>query len=351
LNHMEKNVYNGLQDIPTLHELAVHSIYSQVISQPYLQHIRGSDVNVLDLGPLHQQLIDHHQVLIDNPDILLSLDHYSDATLNGRALQNPDAICAVMDIAPKLPHLRSLLVEYLNGAKATWVRFSSEFSEGGNIANTTSIQKEASWMHATNDLNEGALGQVRVLFRRCPSMTLGTFNGRVQYKRNGTGEYVKNVVDPKVHQAVRKEVRDRDALGLEKQRKLEKAQADQEKVARTREKVTARAQKDQLAAQEMEVMAKVLDISELAKLTGKELDKQLKWHRTFDLSKPKRIPMQKDLKKVSQKLEAVREAVIWYTDNICRREEREGEGEEGELSLNVDRSENGSDTSSIHFRE
>ena len=38
-NHMEFNVYRGLQDIPTLTELAVLVLYAQSISHPYMPYM------------------------------------------------------------------------------------------------------------------------------------------------------------------------------------------------------------------------------------------------------------------------------------------------------------------------
>ncbi|KAJ3905934.1 hypothetical protein F5879DRAFT_1072667 [Lentinula edodes] len=41
LNHMEQNVFDGLQDIPTRHEFVVITLYWLAISVPYMREIRG----------------------------------------------------------------------------------------------------------------------------------------------------------------------------------------------------------------------------------------------------------------------------------------------------------------------
>jgi hypothetical protein len=61
-NHMEQNVYRALQDIPTITELCVLAIYSQIISAPYMRSVRGpghDTTNLLDMGPLHDKVLEH----------------------------------------------------------------------------------------------------------------------------------------------------------------------------------------------------------------------------------------------------------------------------------------------------
>lgn len=40
LNHMERNIQNGLEDIPTLTELCALSIYSETVSHPCMRCVR-----------------------------------------------------------------------------------------------------------------------------------------------------------------------------------------------------------------------------------------------------------------------------------------------------------------------
>jgi hypothetical protein len=58
VDHMEQNIYRALQDIPTITELCVLSLYAQSIGHPYLRQVRGPDkehANILMLGPLHER--------------------------------------------------------------------------------------------------------------------------------------------------------------------------------------------------------------------------------------------------------------------------------------------------------
>ena len=74
-NHMESNAYCSLQDIPTLTELAMPVLYAQSISHPYIWQVRGPKQvhkNVLDLGPLHEQVKAYCKKIITDPDLLLS---------------------------------------------------------------------------------------------------------------------------------------------------------------------------------------------------------------------------------------------------------------------------------------
>ncbi|KAI0081928.1 hypothetical protein K474DRAFT_1586708, partial [Panus rudis PR-1116 ss-1] len=70
LNHLESNVLAALNDIPTLIELAVLGLYGQVVTHPYMRVVRGKgleNINLLDLGPLHKELITYHERIITNP--------------------------------------------------------------------------------------------------------------------------------------------------------------------------------------------------------------------------------------------------------------------------------------------
>lgn len=74
--NMESNVFQAIQDPPTLMELAVLTLYGQVISIPYARQVRGEDTmqkNLLDQGPLHEKIKAHCQAIINNPNLLISL--------------------------------------------------------------------------------------------------------------------------------------------------------------------------------------------------------------------------------------------------------------------------------------
>lgn len=140
-NHMEKNVYEGLQDIPTLTELAVLALYAECVLYGYARQVRGpgtEQLNVLTLGPLHKDLLVHHDKLIDNPDLALATDaDFRTASFDKLEWERPEVIASIHKRAPEFPHLRGQFITFLKNAKVTWVRFCEEFEEDGLIANST----------------------------------------------------------------------------------------------------------------------------------------------------------------------------------------------------------------------
>src|SRR5947199_6515379 len=102
----EKCLFRGLQDMPTLTELAVLALYAQAISHPYMRKVRGpgiEHVNMLDLGPLHSDVQKHLEKIIQSPSILLSsqVTHELGA-MDGESWHNPAVVEAVHKLAPSL---------------------------------------------------------------------------------------------------------------------------------------------------------------------------------------------------------------------------------------------------------
>ncbi|KDQ13894.1 hypothetical protein BOTBODRAFT_175306 [Botryobasidium botryosum FD-172 SS1] len=136
--NMEKNVFDALFDVPTLTELCVLVLYSQSISHLYMRKVRGMLKNLLDLAL------------------------YETGVLDGKPWERPDVFYAVQRLAPQLPHLEGTLIAFLEGARDTWVHFTSEFEEGGKIASASTSEKRHAFMKPTNNDNEG-------VFRHIPS--------------------------------------------------------------------------------------------------------------------------------------------------------------------------------------
>ncbi|KAJ3925677.1 MAG: hypothetical protein NXY57DRAFT_967425 [Lentinula lateritia] len=163
LNHMEQNVLAGLNDPPTRQEFCVITLYWLAISVPYMQEIRGphaKEDNILRLEDFHQRVIDHIDALIKEPEHLLG----------------PDVSAAQKHASEWLPQIRNLLVHFLKRAKDSWLRFISEFEEGGSLSRATPEQIECAWMDKTNDLNEGAFGTYRQTSRANPTLSLTQYN-------------------------------------------------------------------------------------------------------------------------------------------------------------------------------
>ena len=138
-----------------------------------MHQVRGPTAqatNLLDLGPLHNKVINHYRTIINNPDLLLSSEaSYSTGSLDGQIWECVDASYAVHALSPCLPHLRGAMVTFFNGAVEKWIRFTSEFEAEGTIASSLSTECRQAYMQPTNDANEGGLGEKRVLTRHAPN--------------------------------------------------------------------------------------------------------------------------------------------------------------------------------------
>ncbi|KAJ7085171.1 hypothetical protein B0H15DRAFT_847342, partial [Mycena belliarum] len=170
--NVENNLRLALRDLPTLAELVVVILYYQAIGHPYMRCVRGpgtENTNALDLGPLHTEVCDHIRTLINDPSLLTAADtSFVTGSLDGQPWEDPAAVKAALELLPTLPHVEEMLLAFLRGALATWVRFSAEFAPGGLIDEATASERQLAWMPSTNDANEGALGSYRVRMRDKP---------------------------------------------------------------------------------------------------------------------------------------------------------------------------------------
>ncbi|KAF8066031.1 hypothetical protein FPV67DRAFT_1417864 [Lyophyllum atratum] len=333
LNHMEQNVYNGLHDSPTIHELSVLALYSQSISHPYMREVRGGEQpNLLDLGPLHARVSKHCEAIIADPDLLIGAGAtYTTGAMDGLVWQRPEVIYVILKQASSLPYLRPLLVAFFEGALETWRRFTAEYAPGGIIDGTSQAERQAAYMKATNDENEGALGSYRVTQRRNPSMTIQTYNARKRFKLNKTGEYMKTM-PATGRRAIRSMARRADSNRNERKRREVQAKYDQKVVEVKHAKDQVKQGKKDARAKLLEAITPVLDTAQLTsdKFTVPELDLQLEWHRQWD--KEKDIPIKSKLANKAAKLAALKDAVARFNASgqafgTCERVE-EGPGME-----------------------
>ena len=186
MNHMEKNVFNGLSDVATLTKLAVLCLYCQAISTPFVEHIRDPRLksqNALDLAPFYDQIITYLKAVIKNPDLLLGPNISPETgSFNGRPWKNPEAVNIIRNNQHLYPHLRSLLLAFFSGALETWKRFTKEFEPGSNILNLTPEERYLAFRRPTNDINKGSLGLLRQMYRSFPNITLRRLNSRLMIK-------------------------------------------------------------------------------------------------------------------------------------------------------------------------
>ena len=134
-NHLEGNLARALKDIPTITELAVLAMYHLAITCPYLAEIcrpEHEDLNMLELGPLHQELKLHLKKIIDKPhDLIGENATHKTGVFHGHEWNNADVVKAIAKLAPSFPHLKPLVVAFFTGALETWECFTSEFAKGG----------------------------------------------------------------------------------------------------------------------------------------------------------------------------------------------------------------------------
>ncbi|EUC63774.1 hypothetical protein RSOL_428750, partial [Rhizoctonia solani AG-3 Rhs1AP] len=193
-NNIERNVYEGLTDIPTLTELVILALYGQVIGHPYMIYVRTPGHNALDLGAFHNRVKQLCQDIAKDPGLLLIPDPSGAlTTLDSKPWDRPEVVYRALCLVPQLPNVYPLLSAFFYGALKAWERFASEFNEEGIIHQASQEQRDSAWVPATNDVSEGALGQRRQMHRRAPTMTDEQFNARVIWKRNETEKWAKEM--------------------------------------------------------------------------------------------------------------------------------------------------------------
>lgn len=147
-NHMESNVYQGLQDLSTLEELCVLSLFSLAVSHPYMRRIRGENhqnTNALDLGPLHHEILAFMHQVIEDPSLILGEQAtYQTATFDKKPFNHPEIFVLIKSSQTSYLHLEGLLVDFFTGAAETFSCFSAEFEVGGVIDLLT---PQMCWLH------------------------------------------------------------------------------------------------------------------------------------------------------------------------------------------------------------
>lgn len=319
--NLERNVRAGLTDDPTLAKLCAMSLYSQAVSRPYMRAVRGpAHLNHLSLGPLHTRIQQHIQRLIDDPDLLLGPDaSHETAVFDGQPWDNPDAFTGVHRLLPKLPYLRSVMVEFLKGALDTWKHFSAEFAPGGTIARLTECERLLAAMPATNDRNEGALGLYRYLARTMPNISQHNYNSRAMWEQNKTATYAATLSEADV-KFIRAYTRAQEGFGSS-DRKRRINHAENERTEATRKRAHREEILEKKVARQVKVANRqpILALARLKNgtpgLTVAVIDEQLDWHREWidrGSKGEKEIPMKKNLPNRKSKLRELRSAVRRY---------------------------------------
>ncbi len=293
-SHMEKNLVKALNDIPTRTELAVLALYAQAVSHPYMKAIREDPTtNALDLGPLNQKIESFMVRLIEDPTFLVG-EHvsYETGSFDGKPWRSEKVVKKINELAPQFPYLKQALVAFCKGAHETWKRFTSEYTPGGLIDEATQEEKDLAWMPSTNDVNEGALGQFRVMIRRQPQLTLLQYNARTMFARNNTAAFMDEMFTEDTHKYVRELARQKDTS--EKDRLMDIVKLQEEKIAK---KMAIKKKRNAKAAELANRISQVVlqfNIGKIMKLKGEKLRDQ------FDAFKREGAPFPKGVSRYSE---------------------------------------------------
>ncbi|KAJ7620336.1 hypothetical protein FB45DRAFT_1033014 [Roridomyces roridus] len=177
--------------------------------------------------------------------------------------QRPEAFNAVQRYAPSLPHLRELLVAFLIGARATWIKFSKEFAPGGALEKATPEQIEEAWLSVTNDLCESSFGTWRQQSKANPTLSIHQHNARQMYKFNNTAEFLRSL-SPDMRKFLRGVTREQDASGRGRAQRVQMATHKQEVTMENTQKDAAKEERKRKAREELEKVVPLLTITEFS---------------------------------------------------------------------------------------
>jgi len=270
------------------------------------------------------------QKIIANPDILIGFDSsFKTGSLHGEEWKNPDVVKAILDMIHELPYFRELLIAFFTGAAETWARFISEFAPGGLIDEATMEEKDLAWMPATNDVNEGALGQFCVMIRRQPQLTLLGHNAIAMYFRNDTEAFMKEKFTEKEdHQFLHKLAR--ESTGEEKKRKKEIVDFREERQMTKVGKRNKRKQKKAETDERLKNTKLILTKPEVTALKGKPLTDQWVIYKALELPN---LAQLKAAIVVDEKRQAMRDAIDFYEKGEWK---IDGDTDSGEEFIGLD---------------
>ena len=262
---------------------------------------------MLEQGPLHTEVQQHMEKIIETPSLLISVDAtYKTGTMDGTEWERPAAVEKILEMIPELPHLTEVLVAFFKDALVTWKRFTSEFEDGGLIDKATDAEKDLAWMSPTNDANEGILGAYRVFMHRHPNASLPQFNAQAMYNQNDTQDFMDKHLDDDDHKYIMQLARIFDASGFEKKRRKDlidhAAKEAEANAVKDREKARKKAEKLAKIAQ----IKLIFDKGAIEKLKGKNLQDQVD---AFVQAGATLYKKKADISKVAQKKEAIQKAI------------------------------------------
>jgi hypothetical protein len=103
-----------------------------------------------------------------------------------------------------LPHLSKIVAAFFKSAHQKWITFTEEFHENETVAKMSVEKKSQSFLHPTNDWNEGALGCFHVILCCTPNLSLRQYNAHMLIKYNDVVQFLKTSVTPEQREAMQK---------------------------------------------------------------------------------------------------------------------------------------------------
>ena len=300
LNNLELNIQAGLQDPPTLSEVAAAAYYGICIGKPVMARLHSNCTNnALTLGPFYSTVVETCELLAAQPEQCPNTTLSTGiTTVERRPHARPGQIqefatfsaqILQMKNSGMLPELEDVISCGFHGAADGWRHFTAEFQQGGSLHGLPTALESQLSLPPTNDHNEGALGFNRVASRAKPSEGLLARNAQWKWWQNATGKFFAGLRGSQDLAAIRAYAR-RQARIVAADKPHKKRQ--NELIVLKRQKQTEYlARKAKQAAQQARLArelddfepTRILDLGELNSRgppRGASLTLHLRWHRT-----------------------------------------------------------------------
>ena len=130
----------------------------------------------------------------------------------------------------------------------------------------TAEGKDLTWMPATNDVNEGALGSFCVLMQQQPQLTLLQYNAQAMFHHNNTQAFMEKNFKAEDYKFLHQIAR--ESRGEGKKRREEMVLHAEARIAKQADAAKKRKAKAAAVAQKIAGIPLILDREEVVKLKG-----------------------------------------------------------------------------------
>jgi hypothetical protein len=365
--NIQKNIFEALDDPPTLTELAVLAGYAQAISRPFMAYVREHvNDNALLMGPTYERVKSHARAIADDPGLLFGDEACArtGALFQTSSWDTPevmDKICALKQQG-LLPNLELLFVAFMRGVLKTMERFTKEYAAGGEIATLTPQRQKRGRASLTNDENVGALAQYGALKRRYPTMSQTHINALLRANTNHVQDFEAEIIDKSPQRAeieayIRQRARQEDASGHEARERSEYLNQRKTTIAENNEKAEAskvtKDKKEKRLAGITLMSIKSFASRKPSDIKSEELDEQIDKIRSHD---PDLIPAKSSFKGTvngqkpkQRKIACILEALKALEKDAEDMEEDQPLGEASKTTDEVELEEPESDDENMYF--